>query len=43
MIRAIDSGIPPELKPATVARKGSTKQLIDTGVLKSSLTTKTQG
>ncbi len=43
MIRAIDSGIAPPLKAATIARKGSSKQLIDTGVLKSSITVKTTG
>lgn len=33
----IAQGIPPELKPETIARKGSSKPLIDTGQLRSSL------
>lgn len=35
--RTIKRGVPPPLKPATVARKGSTKQLIDTGQMIGSL------
>lgn len=38
MVRTIDSGIPPALKPATVARKGSSKPLVDTGQLKGAIT-----
>lgn len=34
----IKAGIPPPLAPATIARKGSSKQLIDTGQLLSSIT-----
>lgn len=34
----IAEGIGPALKPATVARKGSDKQLVDTGQLRSSVT-----
>jgi hypothetical protein len=37
---AMNRGIPPELKPATVARKGSSKPLIDTAQLKQSITWK---
>lgn len=37
IIRRINAGIPPALAEATVARKGSSKQLIDTGQLKQSL------
>lgn len=39
-VGAINKGIPPELKPATVARKGSSKPLIDTAQLKQSITWK---
>jgi phage gpG-like protein len=35
-------GIPPALKPATIARKGSDKPLIDTGQLRSSITHKVE-
>lgn len=34
----IEAGISPELKPATIARKGSSKPLIDSGILKNSIT-----
>ena len=34
----ISAGIPPENAPSTAARKGSTTPLIDTGVLRSSVT-----
>lgn len=34
----IAQGIPPELKPETIARKGSSKPLVDTGQLRSSVT-----
>ena len=34
----IAEGIDPPLKPATVARKGSSKQLVDSGQLRSSIT-----
>lgn len=37
MQKRISSGIPPPLKPATVARKGSAVPLIDTGQLRASL------
>lgn len=40
VIRRINRGIPPKLKPATAARKGSTKPLIDTGQLKGSIKVK---
>jgi phage gpG-like protein len=36
----IESGIPPILSSVTVIRKGSSKQLIDTGQLKQSITSK---
>ncbi|MEM8168046.1 hypothetical protein Q4R38_18910, partial [Morganella morganii] len=36
--RKIQSGINPELDPKTVARKGSSKPLIDTGNLLQSIT-----
>ncbi|KKM68182.1 hypothetical protein LCGC14_1463370, partial [marine sediment metagenome] len=42
MIRAIDDGLVPPLRPATVERKGSSKPLIDTGQLKQSITTKVE-
>lgn len=35
---AISDGIPPALAPATIARKKSSKPLVDTGQLKSSIT-----
>lgn len=35
----ISAGIPPPLKPATIARKGSSKPLIDTGQLRASIDT----
>ena len=34
----IAEGIDPPLKPATIARKGSSKQLVDSGQLRSSIT-----
>ncbi len=37
---AINNGIKPPLKPATVARKGHSKQLIDTGKLLNSIEAK---
>lgn len=36
--RRIEAGIPPPLSPVTIARKGSSKQLVDSGQLKSSIT-----
>lgn len=38
----IARGIAPELAPATVARKGSSKPLVDTGQLKASITWKVE-
>ena len=38
MIATINKGIPPELKAATVARKGSSKPLVDTAQLKQAIT-----
>lgn len=38
--KKIDGGIAPELQAATIARKGSSKPLIDTGQLKGSITWK---
>jgi phage gpG-like protein len=38
MVQTINRGITPELKLATVKRKGSSKSLIDTGRLKGSIT-----
>lgn len=38
MKRTIQGGIPPPLKPETVARKGSAKQLVDTGQLITAIT-----
>lgn len=40
MRRAIEAGIPPALDPATIARKGSSKPLVDTGQLKASISYK---
>lgn len=40
MVAAIDDGIEPPLADSTIARKGSSKQLIDTGQLKQSITSK---
>jgi hypothetical protein len=37
VVNRINAGIPPPLRPATVVRKGSSKQLIDTGQLKASI------
>lgn len=37
VVNGINAGIPPPLKPATVARKGSTKPLIVSGQLKGSI------
>jgi phage gpG-like protein len=37
IIRAINRGIEPALAPSTIAQKGSSKPLIDTGALKQSL------
>ncbi len=34
----IEAGIEPDLKPATIARKGSSTPLIDSGILKNSIT-----
>jgi hypothetical protein len=43
-IRArMSRGIPPPLKPATVARKGSSKPLIDTGQLRASVDSEVRG
>jgi hypothetical protein len=39
----IAAGIAPALKPATVKRKGSSKPLIDTGQLRSSVTWRVEG
>lgn len=36
-VEAINRGIPPRLKDATIARKGSSKQLIETAQMKQSL------
>lgn len=36
-VNRINAGIPPPLKAATIARKGSSKPLIDTGQLKGSI------
>lgn len=38
--QTINKGIPPELMPETIERKGSSKPLIDTGQLKASITYK---
>lgn len=43
MVQAINDGIDPELKPATIKRKGSSKPLIDTGRLKGSITHEIRG
>lgn len=43
VISTINQGIPPPNKPATVARKGSSKTLIDTGQLKQSIRFKVEG
>lgn len=40
MVRAIDAGIAPENAPSTIAKKRSSKPLIDIGQLKQSLTSK---
>lgn len=37
VLARLDAGIPPPLQPATIARKGSSKQLIDTEQLKRSI------
>jgi len=39
----IADGIPPSNRPGTIARKGSSKPLINTGQLRSSITFKTEG
>lgn len=38
IVHRINSGIEPPLRPATIARKGSSKPLVDTGQLKGSIT-----
>lgn len=38
----IDSNIPPPLSEATIKRKGSSKTLIDTGIMKTSITYKVE-
>ena len=38
VIKAIKAGIPPDLKDATKARKGSTLPLVDTGILVAAIT-----
>ena len=43
MVKTINRGINPELKPATIKRKGSAKSLIDTGRLKGSITHEVRG
>ena len=43
MVQTINRGIAPELKPATIRRKGSSKALIDTGRLKGSITHEVRG
>jgi phage gpG-like protein len=43
MVRAIDAGIPPPNAPSTVAAKGSSKPLIDSGQLKQSITSEVRG
>ncbi len=37
MVKAIDTGVKPANAPSTVAHKGSSKPLIDTGQLKNSI------
>lgn len=43
MVQTINDGIDPELKPATIKRKGSSKPLIDTGRLKGAITHEIRG
>ena len=43
MQKTISEGIAPELKPETIARKGSSVPLVDTGQLKSSITYVVEG
>lgn len=43
MVQTINDGIKPELTPATIKRKGSSKPLIDTGQLKGSITHEVRG
>ena len=40
IIDRIDSGIGPPLKPATIARKGDSLPLVDTGVMRNAITVK---
>ena len=40
LVRNINRGIDPGLAPSTIAKKGSTKQLVDTGQLKGAITHK---
>lgn len=40
LVRNINKGIDPALSPRTVAKKGSTKQLVDSGQLKGAITHK---
>lgn len=41
--RAIAQGVPPPLAESTIARKGSSKPLIDTGQLRSAITHRVEG
>jgi phage gpG-like protein len=43
VIKKIRAGIPPPLEPTTIARKGSSTPLIDTGILLNSITAKVRG
>lgn len=43
VVEAMNNGIGPELKPATIRRKKSSKPLIDTGHLKASVTFEVRG
>ncbi len=43
MVQAINSGIEPDLAPATIIRKNSSKPLIDTGRLKGAISHKVRG
>jgi hypothetical protein len=43
MVKRINAGIEPELKEATVKRKGSSKPLVDTGQLKGSIDFEVKG
>ena len=43
IVQAINHGIEPDLKPATIKRKKSSKALIDTGRLKGSISHEVRG